>query len=560
MSNIRIIPLGGLGEIGKNCWLIESDADMVMLDCGFAFPSEEMYGVDLVIPDFTYVVERAHKLRGVFVSHGHEDHIGALPFLYRELPHPEAVPIHGTPFTMALVQRKLHEVSALRGKVPLLSCEPRTLVSAGDMTVEFIRVCHSIVDAVGFGIRTPQGMVIYSGDFKMDQTPMDGHRFDYFRFAALGEEGVLALLSDSTNAEREGITPSERVVGEGLRQAFGDAPGRVIVATFASNVQRVQQIIEVAHAYGRRVALVGRSMQQVTDQALKMGYMTVPEGALARIEDVMALPPDKVCIITTGSQGEPMSGLSRIAHGDHKHVTAFEGDTVILSAVPIPGNERSVGRTINKLFGKGVHVIYEGERSNARASRHVSGHASREELKIMLTLTKPTYFIPVHGEPRHLIHHAELAIQMGVPPQHCFIMENGAVLELGPDGGRFGDSVPSNPFLVDGQLLKDIGAAVLKDRRQLAMEGVVSVALTVDGEGHLQDLPRLLSQGFVHGNEFMKMLPDAEELIAAVLERCREEGQVGREVLKAEVSAALGRFFNERSRRRPVMLVSVLGA
>ncbi|MEB3238497.1 MAG: ribonuclease J [Candidatus Sericytochromatia bacterium] len=559
MTGIRIIPLGGLGEIGKNCWLVESADDMVMLDCGFAFPTEEMYGVDLVIPDFTYVVERAHKLRGVFVSHGHEDHIGGLPFLYRELPDP-GVPIYGTPFTMALVQRKLHEVSALRGKVPLVPCEPRSVVQAGGLAVEFIRVCHSIVDAVGFGIGTPMGTVVYSGDFKMDQTPMDGHRFDYFRFAALGEEGVLALLSDSTNAEREGMTPSERVVGEGLRHAFGDAAGRVIVATFASNVQRVQQVIEVAHAYGRRVALVGRSMQQVTEQALKMGYMTVPDGVLGRVEDLMALPPDKVCIVTTGSQGEPMSGLSRIAHGDHKHVAAMEGDTVILSAVPIPGNERSVGRTINKLFSRGVHVIYEGERSNARASRHVSGHASREELKIMLSLTRPRYFVPVHGEPRHLIHHAELAIQMGVPPQHCFLMENGAVLELGPDGGQFGEPVPSTPFLVDGQLLKDIGTAVLKDRKQLAMEGVVSVALTVDDAGRLTDLPRLLSQGFVHGNEFMRMLPDAEALVAEVVDRCRAEGIVTREALKAQVSEALSRFLNERSRRRPVLLVSVLGA
>ncbi|MEB3205245.1 MAG: ribonuclease J [Candidatus Sericytochromatia bacterium] len=559
MTAIRIIPLGGLGEIGKNCWLIESEQDMVMLDCGFAFPTEEMYGVDLVIPDFTYVVERAHKLRGVFVSHGHEDHIGGLPFLYRELPNPE-VPVYGTPFTIALVQRKLHEVASLRGKVPLVPCEPRSVVQAGGMAVEFIRVCHSIVDAVGFGIGTPMGTVVYSGDFKMDQTPMDGHRFDYFRFSALGEEGVLALLSDSTNAEREGMTPSERVVGEGLRHAFGDAAGRVIVATFASNVQRVQQIIEVAHAYGRRVALVGRSMQQVTEQALKMGYMTVPEGALWRIEDMMALPPEQVCIVTTGSQGEPMSGLSRIAHGDHKHVTAMEGDTVILSAVPIPGNERSVGRTINKLFSRGVHVIYEGERSNARATRHVSGHASREELKIMLSLTRPRYFIPVHGEPRHLIHHAELAIQMGVPPQHCFLMENGAVLELGPEGGRFGDPVPSTPFLVDGQLLKDIGAAVLKDRKQLAMEGVVSVALTVDESGQLADLPRLLSQGFVHGSEFMKMLPDAEALIADVVARCRAEGTVSHEALRVAVSESLSRFLNERSRRRPVLLVSVLGA
>ena len=548
-----MIPLGGLGEIGKNCWIVETADDMIVLDCGFGFPTEEMYGVDLVLPNFQYVVDRAHKLRGVFVSHGHEDHIGGLPFLYRDLPNLD-VPIYGTPFTMALVERKLNEVSALRNKVPLEPTGPRERIACGSMEVEFIRVCHSIADAVGFAVNTPAGIVIYSGDFKMDQTPMDGHRFDFYRFADLGEQGVLLLLSDSTNAERDGITPSERVVGVGLDQAFHRANGRVIVSTFSSNSQRIQQIINVAIDHGRKVALVGRSMQQVSEQALKMGYLTYPEGAVLKIDDLKQLPHKEMCIVTTGSQGEPMSGLNRIAYGDHKHIEVVAGDTIIFSATPIPGNEKLVNRVINKLFSKGADVIYEGERSNARTTKHVSGHASREELKILLTLTQPRFFVPVHGEVKHLVHHAELATAVGVKPTHVFIMENGDVLGLTEDEARVIEQVPAQPTLVDGNLLRDIGASMLKDRKQLAMDGVLTLVATIDEEGYLVDGPEIMSQGFVHAKELEGFIDEAKARIVDSIDFCREEGVFATREIRAHIKESISKFLYERSKRRPVIM------
>ncbi|MBM3268514.1 MAG: ribonuclease J [Candidatus Sericytochromatia bacterium] len=553
---VKVIPLGGLGEIGKNCWVVETDDDLILLDCGFAFPTEEMYGVDLVLPDFQYLRERAEKLRAIFVSHGHEDHIGGLPFLYRELQRLD-VPIYGTPFTMALVEKKLNEVSALRNKIPLEIKGPRDVVACGSITVEFIRVCHSIADAVGFAIDTPAGMVIYSGDFKMDQTPMDGHRFDFYRFADLGEKGVLLLLSDSTNAEREGMTPSERMVGEGLDFAFHRAHGRVIVATFSSNIQRIQQIINVAAEHGRKVAIAGRSMQMVAETAVKLGYLTYPEGVVLKIDEIKELPHSDVCIVTTGSQGEPMSGLNRIAHGDHKHINVVAGDTVIISAVPIPGNEKLVNRTINKLFSKGADVIYEGERTNARANRHVSGHASSEELKLMLSLTRPRFFVPIHGEPKHLVHHAELAVDVCVKPTHVFILENGDVLGLGPETARVVGQVSADPVLVDGNLLRDIGASMLKDRKQLAMDGVVSVAVTIDEDGFLVDGPEVMSQGFVHARELEQFVDDAKERVVEILDACRGAEVADLSQIRAQVKEHLAKFLYEKSKRRPVIMAMI---
>jgi ribonuclease J len=552
-AKVRVIPLGGLGEIGKNCWIVETEEDMILLDCGFAFPTEEMYGVDLVLPDFQYVVQRADKLRGIFVSHGHEDHIGGLPFLYRELPSLD-VPIYGTPFTMALVEKKLNEVSALRNKVPLELRGPRERISCGTLEVELIRVCHSIADAVGFSITTPEGIVIYSGDFKMDQTPMDGHHFDFYRFADLGEKGVLLLMSDSTNAERDGMTPSERMVGEGLDFAFHRAHGRVIVATFSSNIQRIQQIINVAAAHGRKVAIAGRSMQMVADTALKLGYLEHPEGVVVKIDEVKELSHSEVCIVTTGSQGEPMSGLNRIAHGDHKHINVVAGDTVIISAVPIPGNEKLVNRTINKLFSKGAEVVYEGERTNARATRHVSGHASSEELKLLLTLTRPKFFVPIHGEPKHLVHHAELAVDVGVKPTHVFILENGYVLGLSRDSARIVEQVPADPVLVDGNLLRDIGASMLKDRKQLAMDGVVSVVVTIDDDAYLVDGPEIMTQGFVHARELENFIDGAKERVVDTLAACRDEGVTDLPAMRQQIKEDLAKFLYEKSKRRPVLM------
>ncbi len=556
LPQVRIIPLGGLGEIGKNCWVVETEDDLILVDCGFAFPTEEMYGVDLVLPNFQYVRDRADKLRAIFVSHGHEDHIGGLPFLYRELPTLE-VPVYGTPFTMALVEKKLNEVSALRNKVPLEIKEPRDIVACGSITVELIRVCHSIADAVGFAITTPAGMIIYSGDFKMDQTPMDGHRFDFYRFADLGEKGVLLLLSDSTNAEREGMTPSERMVGEGLDFAFHRAHGRVIVATFSSNIQRIQQIINVAAQHDRKVAIAGRSMQMVAETAVRLGYLSYPEGVVLKIDEVKELPHSEVCIVTTGSQGEPMSGLNRIAHGDHKHINVVAGDTVIISAVPIPGNEKLVNRTINKLFSKGADVIYEGERTNARATRHVSGHASSEELKLMLSLTRPKFFVPIHGEPKHLVHHAELAVDVCVKPTHVFIMENGDVLAVDPDQAKVVGQVSAEPVLVDGNLLRDIGASMLKDRKQLAMDGVVSVVVTIDEDGFLVDGPEVMSQGFVHAKELDVFLDDAKVRVVETLEACREDGVSDLTQIRAQIKESLAKFLYEKSKRRPVIMAMI---
>ncbi len=554
---IRVIPLGGLGEIGKNAWVVESEHDLILLDCGFAFPSEEMYGVDLVLPNFQYVIERADKLRGIFVSHGHEDHIGGLPFLFRDLSRLD-VPVYGTPFTLALAERKLNEVSSLRGKIPLVAVQPRERVKVGQsFEIEFIRVCHSIADAVGFAISTEAGAIIYSGDFKMDQTPMDGHRFDFYRFSALGEQGVLLLLSDSTNAEREGMTPSERAVGEGLDVAFHRAQGRIIVSTFSSNVHRIQQVINTALNHGRKVTIAGRSMQQVSDQAYKLGYLQYPEGAVVRAEEINQLPDRQVCIVTTGSQGEPMSGLSRIAHGDHKHINIMAGDTVIFSAIPIPGNEKLVGRTVNKLFSRGAEVIYEAERSNASATQHVSGHASREELKLMLSLTKPRFFVPIHGETKHLVHHAEVAGLVGLAPHDIFILENGDVLELDSQSAVIAGQVPAEAVLVDGSLLRDIGASMLKDRKQLAMDGVVTVAVTIDDEGYLLDGPELMSQGFVHASEFERIRDDARSRVVETLNACRGQGTHEAEAIRRQLKDDLARMLYERSKRRPVIMAMV---
>ncbi len=554
---IRVIPLGGLGEIGKNCWVVETEDDLIVLDCGFAFPGEEMYGVDLVLPDFQYLVERADKIRGIFVSHGHEDHIGGLPFLYRELSRLD-VPIYGTAFTLALVEKKLNEVSALRNKIPQHVIGPRDVVSCGSLAVEFIRVCHSISDAVGFAIDTPAGTVIYTGDFKMDQTPMDGHRFDFYRFSDLGEKGVLLLLSDSTNAERDGMTPSEAMVGDGLDMAFHKAHGRVIVATFSSNVQRIQQIINVAAQHGRKVALVGRSMQQVSDTASKLGYLHYPEGVMLKVDEIKELPHREICIVTTGSQGEPMSGLNRIAFGDHKHINMVAGDTIIYSAVPIPGNEKMVNRTINKLFSKGAEVVYEGERANARgATRHVSGHASSEELKLMLSFTRPKYFVPVHGEAKHLVHHAEIATAVGVHPNNVFILENGDVLGLTSDSARIIEQVPADPVLVDGNLLRDIGASMLKDRKQLAMDGVLSTVVTVDEDGYLVDGPEIMSQGFVHAKELENFIDAAKERVVETLRFCRDEGFRDIGAVKQQIKEDLAKFLYEKSKRRPVIMAMV---
>lgn len=549
-DTVRIIPLGGLGEIGKNMWVVETDDDLVILDCGFAFPSEEMYGIDLVLPDFSYVLERAEKVRGIVLSHGHEDHIGALPFFLKQLN----VPLYGTPLTIGLVDTKLSEYGGLRGKVELNRVQPRQVLDFGSIQIEVMRVCHSIADGVGMALHTPAGIIIYTGDFKLDQTPIDGQTFDFFKFAEYGEHGVALLLSDSTNAESPGFTPSERLVGATLDGIFAKAKARIIVSTFASNIHRIQQVINTAAKYGRKVVIVGRSMQKVTDQANKLGYMNLPPETVVRVDQLPALFPEETVIVTTGSQGEPMSGLSQMANQVHKHVNIVSGDTVILSAVPIPGNEKFVQKTINKLFSRGAEVLYEEEHGHGDGAQHVSGHASQEELKIMLALTRPRYFVPVHGEYRHLIHHAHLAEEVGVPAENILIAENGDVLELTEDSFRVAGKAPAAAVMIDGALLRDIGANVLKDRKQLAMDGVLSVSLTIDREGALLGGPELMSQGFVYSSEMQLLSDDIKEAVVEILNRERETLPLDPSALRKVIHDDLAKFLFERTRRRPVIM------
>jgi ribonuclease J len=420
-----------------------------------------------------------------------------------------------------------------------------------------MRVCHSIADGVGMAIHTPEGIIIYTGDFKLDQTPIDGQTFDYFKFAEYGEKGVLMLLSDSTNAESEGFTPSERMVGYALDSAFSRAHERIIVATFASNIHRIQQVINTAVKHNRKVAIIGRSMQKVSEQASKLGYMDLPADTMIRMDAIDDYPPEQVVIVTTGSQGEPMSGLSLMVNQDHKYVNVITGDTIIISAVPIPGNEKLVQRTINKLFARGAQVIYEEEHVKGRAAQHVSGHASQEELKIMFTLTKPKFFVPVHGEYRHLVHHANLAQGMAVPPEHILIAENGDIIELTSDSIRIGGKVPAAPILIDGALLRDIGVNVLRDRKQLAMDGVLALAVTVDHEGHVLVGPDLKSQGFVYSSEMQLLADDIKEAVVATLMRAREEVSIETSTLNKVIQDDLAKFLYERTRRRPVIMPMV---
>ncbi len=555
MENVQVLPLGGTGEIGKNMWAIRSGSDFLILDCGFAFPTEEMFGIDLVLPDYSVVLENQEDLRGIYISHGHEDHIGGLPYLLKQLD--VIVPIYATPLTAGLIEAKLKEHAAIRGKFPIHVVRPRDVVDAGACKVEYIRVTHSIPDACSIAVHTPAGTVIYTGDWKMDQTPVDGQHFDFYKFAELGEKGVLLLLSDSTNATREGFTPSERMVEMGLDGAFATAKNRIIVSTFASNVHRVQIFCNLAQKYGRKVALVGRSLLKVADQARKHGFLTVPDGLLIKIDEATNLPHDQVVIVTTGSQGEPTSGLTRIANHQHKHINVVAGDTVILSAIPIPGNERTVSRVINTLFEHGAHVVYETSRSTAPgATKHVSGHASREEMRIMLTLTKPKFFVPIHGEERHLIRHAELAESVGIQPDHILIPANGDIMEFNAEACKVVGQFNADPVLVDGSAL-GVGMGLLKDRKTLANEGVVSAVVTVDEEGFVLDGPELLSQGFIHHDEFAELLDDAREAIVASLMRCREEGALTSEALNRRLKEDIGRFLYERTRRRPAILAMV---
>jgi ribonuclease J len=541
---LKIIPLGGLSEIGKNMMAMEYLDDIIIIDAGLMFPGEEMLGIDLVIPDISYLLEKKEKIRGIVITHGHEDHIGALPYLLPQLN----APVYATKLTHGLISVKLKERKALSG-AKLTVAPFNSQVTLGRFRVEFFPVCHSIPDAAGLIIHTPIGTVVHSGDFKLDYTPVDGKPTDLSRLAQLGAQGVLLLMSDSTYAELPGYTPSERVVGETLDRVMAEAPGRVIVTTFSSLVSRIQQVIDSAAKHQRRVFIVGRSMTDIVQMTLELGYLKAPNGILARIDELKNTPHNKVVFITTGSQGEPTSALVRIANRDHRHVHILRGDTVVLSATPVPGNEALINRTVDNLFRQGAQVLYDKV-----APVHVHGHGSQEELKLLLNLVKPRFFMPIHGEYRHLSLHAKLAQSLGIPEKNIFLLEDGDVLELSPEGGKKTGKISSGNVYVDGLSVGDIGSVVLRDRRMLSRDGVVMVIITVNRQtGKLVGRPDIVSRGFVEPGETKDMIEKSRDLVARALDhsgvRPADWG-----FIYSKVRDILHKFYYDQTKRRPMIL------
>lgn len=546
---LSLIPLGGLGEIGKNMMAVRFGESILIIDCGLMFPEEEMLGIDIVIPDITYLLDNRDSVLGIVLTHGHEDHIGALPYVLRHLN----VPVYGTKLTLGLLQGKLKEQNVL-GEALLHTVKPRDSVQIGPFKVEFIRVSHSIPDAVSVAVHTPMGVVFHTGDFKFDLTPVDGQVTDFHRLSQLGEKGVLVLLSDSTNAERPGYTMSERVVGNTFDENFRQATERIIITTFASNVHRLQQAIQVAYKHGRKVAVVGRSMVNVITVATELGYMDIPEGLLIDLDEANKLPRNRIVILTTGSQGEPMSALTRMALSDHRQVDIMPGDTIIISATPIPGNEKLVARIIDQLFKQGARVIYE-----LASEIHVSGHPNQEELKLMLNLVRPKFFVPVHGEYRMLIKHAELAKDVGILPENIIVAENGQVLEFSRRSGRVTGRVTAGRVLVDGLGVGDVGNIVLKDRKQLSQDGILIVVLTIDhATGEVVAGPDIVSRGFVYVRESEQLLEEAKTRVKSALDKCSGKGVAEWSSIKSQVRDALGRFLYEKTRRRPMVLPIIM--
>jgi ribonuclease J len=550
-DTLRIIPLGGVGEVGKNITAIETAGEILVIDCGLAFPEQEMLGIDLVIPDVTYLEENRDRVRAILLTHGHEDHTGGLPYVLPRLP---GVPIYATRLTIGLVTGKLREHKLLEA-TQLRTVEPGTEFRIGAFAVTPFRVNHSIPDGVGYAIRTPVGTVVHTGDFKFDMTPPDGVRADLGLIAEIGNRGVAFLLSDSTRAEREGYTLSEQTVGESLFQLIGEAPGRVIVATFASNIGRVQQVLDAAAAHGRRMVTLGRSMEQNSAIALELGFLTDRAGTLVKKDQLQRLPKDELVIMTTGSQGEPMSGLTRMSNRDHRNITIEPGDTVIVSASPIPGNEEAVAKTIDNLFKEGAMVHYEPLKHC-----HVSGHGSREELKLMLSLVRPQNFIPVHGEYRMLVQHGLLAEGSGVDPNGIFVLENGQVVEFDGTRARLAGSVTAGAMLVDGIAAIDgVDGVVLRDRRALASDGVVMVALTVEAStGRPLSGPDLVGRGFLSDPEDPVMEAARIYLAEALAQPAGDEHAAEAGYLKTKIRDTLSRFFFERTKRRPMIMPIVL--
>jgi ribonuclease J len=546
---LKIIPLGGLGEIGLNMTAFEYGGDIIIVDCGLMFPEPYMLGIDVVIPDITYLMPHAEKVRGIVLTHGHEDHIGALPYILRELN----PPIYGTSLTLGFVHEKLKEF-ALDEKVDLRVVKPRAKVQLGAFEVEFIRVAHSIVDGCALAIRSPEGVVIHTGDFKIDQTPVDGELTDLATFSRYGEEGVLALLADSTNVEREGYTLSEKLVGDAFDEIFPRCTGRILVAAFSSNIHRVQQVVDAAARCGRKVLLNGRSMLANVHIARELGYLSIPEGVLIDLKELPRLPKHEVCMITTGSQGEPRSSLTRIAMDDHKQIKVEEGDTVILSSRFIPGNEKTISDLINHLYRRGAEVIHEKV-----SEVHVSGHASQEELKLIHNLVRPRFFIPVHGEYRHLVKHSQLAQKLGLPKERCLLAVNGDVIVFSDGDGCIVDRVETGRVFVDGKGVGDVGNMVLKDRKHLSEDGMVVVIIGINqGTGEIIYGPDIVSRGFVFEDESQEYLDEAKKVVIDTLAQVNTEVLGDWNEVKQEVRAVLRRFFKKTIERRPVILPLIL--
>ncbi|MBO5379765.1 MAG: ribonuclease J [Clostridia bacterium] len=543
---VKIYSLGGLNEIGKNITAFECGNDIIIVDCGIGFPDDDMLGVDLVVPDFTHLQNNVDKVRGIFITHGHEDHIGSLPYFLKSMN----VPVYGTRLTLGILENKLSEHKLL-GSAKLHNVNAGDTVSAGCFKVEFIRVNHSIADACALAITTPQGVIIHTGDFKLDTTPIDGEMMDIVRLGQLGREGVLMLLCESTNVERAGHTPSEKNVGVSLERIFmGAQDKRIIIATFASNVHRVQQIIDASVHHGRRVAVTGRSMINVVNAAVKLGYMNVPEGVLIDIDDIKKYPPEKTTIVTTGSQGEPMSALYRMAFSDHDKVQLTDKDLVVLSSSAIPGNEKLVGKIVNEMYRRGVNVYHDSS-----VEVHVSGHACREELKLMHALTKPKYFMPVHGEYRHLIQHKELAESMGMSPQNIFVSDIGKVIEIDENGARFNGTVPAGKVLIDGSGIGDVGNIVLRDRKNLSESGlIIAVASVSLKEGILMSGPEIISRGFVYVRESEELINGAKEICQRAIIDALDNDINDWGELKNIMKNVLARYIFNKTKRKPVIL------
>ena len=541
-ESLRITPLGGLGEIGKNITAIEYEDEIIVIDCGISFPDEDMYGIDLVIPDIKYLLDNKDKVKGLFLTHGHEDHIGAIPYILKQIN----MPVYGTKLTIGLVESKLKEHDML-SKTNLIPISPGESIKLNKLIIEFIRVTHSIAESCALAIHTPIGIVLHTGDFKIDYTPIDGKVMDLNRIAQLGQEGILLLMADSTNVERAGHSLSEKIIGETLNRIISNANGRVIVATFASNIHRMQQIADASMMYNRKIVFSGRSMENISNVAMDLGYLHIPEESIVGIEDLNRYPSDKITIITTGSQGEPMAGLSRIAYGSHRHISIEQDDLFIISASPIPGNDKLVSRVINQLYRKGVEVIYED-----LEDIHVSGHAYKEELKLIHTLVKPKYFMPVHGEYRHLKHHSDLALKLGMDKSNVFTLETGQVLEISQDKAIATEKVHTGVVFVDGIGVGDVGNIVLRDRRDLARDGMVTIVVAINKETYsIVSGPDIITRGFIYARESEGLIKKIKDVAKEEIEICLENNIIEWQVLKSGVRKSVEQLLYHKTKRRP---------